>query len=90
MSYGMAGAHCSILCESLTVRQRSAVEEPLDLHVGVTDRGQLALKLGRLHLHQVRLTLDLNDEPAAASVNTVRLRCLVFCHPHSSLSLPCS
>ena len=43
--------------------QRSTVEEPLDLHVRITDRRQLTLELGDVHLDQVQLVLDLGDEP---------------------------
>lgn len=46
----------------LTMMQRFAIVEPFDLHVGITNRSQLALELSRFHLNQACLALDLGNE----------------------------
>ena len=48
---------------SLTVGQGLSVEEPLNLHVRVTDWSQLAFELGGLHFNEVSYALDLSHEP---------------------------
>jgi hypothetical protein len=47
----------------LTVGQWFSIEEPLNLHVRITNRSQLALELGTLHFNQSCLVLDLSDKP---------------------------
>ena len=59
-----------VILDSLTEGQRLSVEEPLDLHVWVSDRRQLTLELGRLHLHQVRLLRDLCHEKVITDLAT--------------------
>ena len=52
-----------IECEAtLTEWKWAAIEEPFNLHVGITNRSQLAVKLELLHFLEVTDVLDVSHE----------------------------